>query len=223
MGGHQTGIPKAILTLTVEQGAAHGQKIFFQFLIDLVFRRHLLHAAHQCGIDPSVASRPIAGFTIRLMIGRHIVGIAPPQSVFGIEESACQHVSAPTIHHHGMLLVTLIVGDGCHLEIERHGHLNSINPCPPAIERIVGFRIVGFHLQVEILSHLTDLLIASNLQIAHQVGLTATLVVGIARGHTIAGSPLMGRCPAVGIVGIARIGIYLVERHQSFIIYGTGP
>ena len=76
---------------------------------------------------------------------------------------------------------------------------------------------------VEVLLYLTQILFAASLDIAVDIGLLAALVVGIGIIHAATGCPLVIVCPAVGIVEVALLRVYLVERHQSFVIYGTGP
>ena len=79
------------------------------------------------------------------------------------------------------------------------------------------------HLVVEVSAHLSQFLVATCLLVADEVGLSATLVVGITGVDAIAWRPLMERGPAVCIVDIALVLVYLIERHQSFVIDGTCP
>ena len=76
---------------------------------------------------------------------------------------------------------------------------------------------------VEVLLHLAQVLLAAGLNVAVHVGLLAALVVGIGIVHTSTCCPLVIICPLVCVVEIALLRVNLVKRHQSLVIYGTGP
>ena len=76
---------------------------------------------------------------------------------------------------------------------------------------------------VEVLLHLAQILLAAGLNVAVHVGLLAALVVGIGIVHAATGCPLVVIRPFIGVVKIALLRVNLVKRHQSLVIYGTGP
>lgn len=76
----------------------------------------------------------------------------------------------------------------------------------------------GFHLVGQVLFHVHNHLLLLGHHVAVQISLLAALVVGVAGGDAVSGCPFVEFCPAVRIVDVALLGIYLVEFHQSFVI-----
>ena len=225
--GYQAGVPQSVLlALTVFESLAHQQEVFLQFLVVFVLRRKLVHAAHQGSIHPSVASAPVAVLAVGCLIGGHIVLVAPPETFLHVEEAASQCVTTPAVHLHGVVGILAVAGDLVHLHVEGHGHLDGVDPCPPAVQGAFSLwlLLVGcLHLLVEVFDDELDFLFAAHLIITVHVGLSAALVVGIVGLHAVAGCPFVERCPAVGIVGVARVGVNLIEGHQSFVVHGARP
>ena len=170
----------------------------------------MVHAAHECSIHPAIASAPVAVLSVWRLIWGHIVLVPPPQTFLLVEQSSGQRVTAPTVHLHRMVCIFSVTSHLIDLHIQGHGHLYGVDPCPPTVELILSLGIGCLHLVVEVLNDLGNLLFATTLEIAVHIGLSAALIVGIVGLHTVARRPLMERGPAVGIVSILWIGIYLI-------------
>ena len=183
----------------------------------------MVHAAYEGSIDPTVASAPVAVLAVGRLIGSHVVLVAPPEPLLLVEESTGKGVTAPAVHHHRVVGIAAVACDLVDLHIERHRHLDGIDPSPPTKEFAVGLRIGCRHLVVQILDHLGNLLLATTLHIALGIGLAAALVVGIVGLHTVAGCPLVKLRPAIGVVDVARIRVNLIECHQSFVVDSPRP
>ena len=144
-------MPETILVLTLEQGFRHQHKVFLEHFVRLVLGRQLVHGAQQGSIYPAVATTPVAVFTVLLLIRSHIVSVTPPQAFFYVEASSATLVATPKIHLQGVITVFRLTCQFVYLHVERHGHLDGINPCPPAIELAIGFLVVGsLHLVVQV-------------------------------------------------------------------------
>ena len=230
-GRHQRRIPETVLALAGQQSLTHQNEVALQTLIVFLrlFRElwhglQVFHHLHQSGINPARTAAPVAVLPVLFLIGRHVVGIAPPQALLRIEQSAGQRVAAPGVHPHGMVYVFLLARDAVHLRIDGHGHLYGINPGPPAVERAVGLAVVaGLHLVCQVLLHVHNHLLLTGHHVAVKVSLLAALVVGVARGDAVACRPLVEVGPTVGIIEVALLGIHLVELHQSLVIDGARP
>ena len=220
---HHARVPQSVLALTCQDGLAHQQEVLLQLLVVFVFLVQLVHHAHQSRIHPSVATAPVAVLSVGRLVGCHVVGVAPPQAFLHVEQAASQRVAAPQVHLHGVVDILALASHLVHLGIERHGHLNGVNPCPPAVELVVGLGVGGFHLVVQVQLHHGDFLVAPRLHVAVHVSLSAALVVGVVGLHAVAWCPFVEVGPAVGIVDVARVGVYLVKGHQSLIVDGTRP
>ena len=195
------------------------------FIIFVLWREQV-HAAYQGGIDPAVAAAPITVLAIRRRVGSHIVLVAPPESFLHVEESTSEGITAPGVHPHSVVGIFAVARSFIDLHIERHRHLDSVDPGPPAVEGPLGLRLlrVGcLHLVVEVLDDACDLLVTATLEVTVGIGLSAALVVGIVRLHTVAWLPFVECCPTVGIVDVATVLVNLVECHQSFVIHGSRP
>ena len=224
---YETGVPKSVLwSLAVLQRLAHQQEILLQLLVILIFRREQVHAAHEGSIYPPVTTTPVAVLAVRSDIRSYIVLVSPPEAFLHVEESASECVAAPGVHLHRVVGIFALAGNLIDLHIEWHGHLDGIDPGPPAVERALGLRLhcVGcLHLVVQVLDDLGNLLLTSALHIAVGIGLSAALVVGIIGLYAIAGSPLVETAPAICIVDVAGILVDLIECHQSLVVDGTSP
>ena len=131
----EAGIPETVfLSLAVLQGFAHDQEVFLELLVILILWREEVHAAHEGGIDPAVATTPVAVLAIGGSVGGHIVLVAPPQAFFLVEESASERVTAPEVHLHGVVGIFALTRHLVGLHIDGHGHLDSVDPGPPAVE-----------------------------------------------------------------------------------------
>ena len=142
---NQTGVPESIGMLALQQAFAHQDEVLLQGFVFLALGREVVHATHQGGIDPSVATTPIAVVAILLLIGRHIVLVAPPESFLHIEATTSEGVARPVVALHGIVEILLVFRDGIHLGIDRHGHLDGINPRPVV-------DAVGTYLIVQVLT-----------------------------------------------------------------------
>ena len=212
---HQAGVPESVLMLTFQQRLAHQDKVLLQLLVGFLLGRQYVHAAHQGGIDPPVATTPVAVLAVLLLIGRHIVLVAPPETFLHVEATASAGVACPVVATHGIVQVFLVFRDGIHLHIDRHRHLDGINPCPVV-------DAVGAYLIVQVLTGKLQRSITCQL-VQFDIRLSATLVVSIRSLHATTGHPLVMVCPSLGIVEIAFVGVDAIESHQSFVIDGTGP
>ena len=180
--------------LTSEQAGRHEQEVLLQFLVLLALGRQLVHAAHQCSIHPAVATAPVAVLAVFLLVGRHVVGVAPPKSGLLVEQSATTGVTAPAVHLHGVVAILLLTCQTSHLHVERHGHLDSVDPRPPTVQFSVGFLHVGrLHLVVQVCYDVGQQFAVVFLGVGQQlnVGLAAALVVGIARSDAVTRRPLV--------------------------------
>ena len=158
-------MPETILMLTAKQALAHQQEVLLQLFILLTLRTQLLHAAYDGSIYPSISAAPVAILSIFLFVGRHIIGIAPPQPSLGVEETAAAFVTCPTVHLHGVVAVFLLASYIGYLHVEWHRHLYGINPSPPTVQRVyvgLGLRCGGLFLGVGC-SHLV-------IQISYDIG-----------------------------------------------------
>ena len=201
--------------LTIQQCLAHQDKVFLQLLIGLLLGRQHVHAAHQGRIDPSVATAPVAVLAVLLLVGRHIVLVAPPKSLLHIETAASTGVARPFVAAHGIVQVLLVLRKRVHLYIYRHCHLDGINPCPVV-------DAVGAYLIVQVLTGLFQRTLARE-QMVFYVGLFAALVVGIGSLDAATSHPLVMVNPSLGIVEVALVCVDTVKRHQSLVIDRTRP
>ena len=208
-------MPESIGMLTLQQAFAHQDEVLLQGFVFLALGREVVHTANQGCIDPSVATTPIAVVAILLLVGRHIVLVAPPESFFHIEAATTEGVARPVVTLHGVVEILLIVSDGIHLYIYGHGHLDGINPCPVV-------DAVGTYLIVQILTGQVQRPLTRELMV-FDVRLFATLVVCIRGLNTPTSHPLVMVNPALGIVEVALIWVDAIKRHQSFVIDGTRP
>ena len=129
-------MPETIFVLTAEQALAHQQEVLLQFLIFFTLRTQLVHAAYDGGIHPTVTTAPVAVLTILFLVRWYVVGIAPPQTVFGVEQTTTTLVTSPAVHLHGVVAIFLFASNVCNLHVEWHSHLYGINPGPPAVQRV---------------------------------------------------------------------------------------
>ena len=127
-------MPESVGVLTREQALGHQQKVLLQLLIFLRLGRQIVHAAHESRIDPTVAAAPVAVLSVLLLVWRNVVGIAPPQTLFRVEQTAAARVTCPAIHPHGVVAILLLTRNVGHLHVERHSHLDGVYPRPPSIE-----------------------------------------------------------------------------------------
>ena len=84
------------------------------------------------------------------------------------------------------------------LNIQRHGHLDGVNPCPPAIQRTIGLLRIGrHHLVIQIGNDVLQFLAPVGLDDRHQfdIRLRAALVISIAGVYAVAWCPLVEVCP----------------------------
>ena len=123
-GRHQTDVPETILALTLQQGFHHGLVVRFQLfaesanLLILAVARGLLYVLDGpdvCRHHPSVAAAPIAILPVALLVGRHEVGIAPPQPFLFIPQPATADVARPLVAVAGKENVAHIARDTVHL------------------------------------------------------------------------------------------------------------
>ena len=127
---HQTGAPESVGVLTSLQRLAHQEEVLLQFLILFALLVEHAHGTYQSCIDPAVATTPVAVLAVLLLIGRHIVLVAPPQSFLDVEATAATLVAAPAVALHGIVQIALVLGDGVHLDIDGQCHLDGVNPRP---------------------------------------------------------------------------------------------
>ena len=103
-----------------------------------------------------------------------------------------------------------------HLAINRHGHLDGVDPCP-----VTDFPAV--HLKFKVLLDMFDHAVVLGHHITVDVGLLAALVICVRCLDAIAGCPFVMIGPSVGIVDVLRVVIYLIESHQSLVIDSSCP
>ncbi len=215
---HQAHVPQAVLALARGEGLAHHDEVFFEFLVVLVFLADGLHHADQCRVHPSVAAAPVAILAVGLFVGRHVVFVAEPESVAGVEQSASAFVACPTVTLHGIVHILALAGELVHHGIERHGHLYGVYPCPVVMSS-------GGHLVVEVLPEVAQQLFLRLPRIGQQldIGLPATLVVGIGGAYAVARCPLMEIGPCHGVVDISLLRVYGLQGHETLVVHGAGP
>ena len=184
---NQAGVPESVVVLAFQQCLAHQEKVFFQFLVFFALHGQLVHAAYQGSIHPAVASAPVAVLSVLLLIWSHIVLVAPPEAFLHVEASSSTFVARPAVALHSIVEIALVLGLCVHLDIDRHGHLDGVNPCPIVVS-------ASCHLLLQIfLGGFKRAFFGQ--EVILNIGLLATLVVGIGCLGTVARCPLMEVCP----------------------------
>ena len=123
-GRHQTDVPETILALTLQQGFHHGLVVRLQLFAEsanlqiLAVAPGLLYVfdgLDVCRHYPSVAAAPIAVLPVALLVGRHKVGVTPPQPFLFIPQPAAADVARPLVAVAGKEDVAHVARDAVHL------------------------------------------------------------------------------------------------------------
>ena len=215
-GRGKADVPEAILALTGQQGTAHRHVVGMQLGEVGVVGRQFVHHPDQCCIHPPVAAAPVAVGSVLFLVGWHEVLVSPPQAFFLIIEASAALVPAPLVGPHGIVDVASLARRPVHLCIHGHGHLYGIYPRPVV-------HALRLHLVVEIVPDGLQHALFVGHAIAFQVGLHATLVVGMRSAHIAARRPAMVVGPAVGIVEVCAVATDVVEGHEAFVVDAARP
>ena len=78
-GRHEADIPESVFSLAFQQCLTHAQEVGFEFSFCGVAIGQSLHHSHECRVDPSVATAPVAVFSVFLLVRRHVVFVSPPE------------------------------------------------------------------------------------------------------------------------------------------------
>ena len=215
-GRHEADIPESVFSLAFQQRLAHAQEVGFEFSFCGVAIGQSLHHSHECRVDPSVATAPVAVFSVFLLVRRHVVFVSPPESFLFVEESSCECVAAPSVGVHGIVEIFPLsceLGVFC---IYGHCHLYCVYPSPVVVAS-------GCHLQVEVFLHMGHVFLVAAHHVSVNVCLLAALVVGVGGFHAVSCSPFVIVCPFVCVVDVALLRVYFVESHESLVVHRPCP